>query len=487
MKNLIYIVLLLSLSVSFSQDGTPDISFGNNGIVVNNISDFEEYVIDAIEDNNRNVIVIGNAFDANSSELYNMILSFNENGEYNSNFGDDGIILSDIIDNGYYNKVLLQNGEKILISSGLSNYFIKRLLPNGNLDNSFANNGYLIPFDSNINTYDFILDSENSIYVIGRSFISSTPNISIKKFLANGSSDIVFGDDGIINYPIENVVNFEINNIQLSNNEEYLIVSSKYGEFGKETKEIIRFLSNGNIDSSFGNNGRAIVPIEGQYNCSIPYLFNDNAILVNCSYYDTQLDTILKKLLKLSSQGNLLINFGENGYLENHLGELLQPNNRLIINNNVHDFEGGTLLRLKRFFGNGTIDPSFQFNTNYSELGGLKTLLLNNGKILVVGNDIWYNGPDTSTVLLRYNNNPLNNPDFETNSISVSPNPSSSAFVIHSKTPFENEYFQIFDITGKHIKEGFLSCEKPTINLSHFDTGIYFLKFENSTIKLLKN
>ena len=112
--------------------------------------------------------------------------------------------------------------------------------------------------------------------------------------------------------------------------------------------------------------------------------------------------------------------------------------------------------------------------------------LLQSGKLLLVGTDIWYNGPEINIVLQRYNNDPLEVNEVASQSAYMSPNPSSSIFTVYSNIPFERTPYQVFDVSGKKIKEGFLTGQNPSIDLSHFEAGIYFMKFGSNTFKLLK-
>src|SRR5690606_32398933 len=106
--------------------------------------------------------------------------------------------------------------------------------------------------------------------------------------------------------------------------------------------------------------------------------------------------------------------------------------------------------------------------------------------IVTVGNTFWYDGME-DIVLLRHTNNPLSLPEFENQKTTIYPNPSNGIFTIERELFSENEAYQITDITGKIIASGKLGDKQTQINISTAQSGIYFLKTNNSVFRLLKN
>ncbi len=72
---------------------------------------------------------------------------------------------------------------------------------------------------------------------------------------------------------------------------------------------------------------------------------------------------------------------------------------------------------------------------------------------------------------VRCNLNEINS--IETNSFSVYPNPAKQFITIQSK---ENNRFEIYDMTGNSLKEGFLNSGISTIDLSNFISGVYIIQ-----------
>lgn len=82
----------------------------------------------------------------------------------------------------------------------------------------------------------------------------------------------------------------------------------------------------------------------------------------------------------------------------------------------------------------------------------------------------------------------LSTSSFDKELVGVYPNPSSGVFTIENKNIV---LFEVFDLTGKMIKTSTTSSSISSIDLTSFETGVYFAKLTNdknevSCIKLLK-
>jgi len=105
---------------------------------------------------------------------------------------------------------------------------------------------------------------------------------------------------------------------------------------------------------------------------------------------------------------------------------------------------------------------------------------------VTVGSTWWYNG-DEDILITRHNNNPLNISDFETKNLIVTPNPTSGKFTVQNLTfNSENTTYEIVDVSGKIIKKGILESAEDIIDISSSEKGIYFLKIQNQTFKIIK-
>ena len=196
------------------------------------------------------------------------------------------------------------------------------------------------------------------------------------------------------------------------------------------------------------------------------------------------------KLNKIKENGVLSTSFGNAGeiQIDNYAGGVSeQVNGRLLFQGSVNDWEGGTSFTMSRFYIDGNLDNSFNFQPNYNELGSYIPLYHSNGKIYVLGSDIWYNAPPMNFVMLRYNNNPLGVEEENVQNFSVSPNPSMDVFNVtqSSYLSFSEPYF-VYDLKGALLMQGIFQKQSAKVDLSLFEDGIYLLKVNNSILKLVK-
>jgi len=483
-KLLLFLAGIVSL-VAIAQDGSPDESFGTNGVVITDIGLEGLKWITGLDDGvNNKVFISGYNENINLNEITNFIIAYLEDGSIDTSFGDDGFIFWDGTNESNISIYILPD-EKMLIKSTINNECtIKRLLPNGSLDTSFGNNGQIQPFISGGLCHRMILNSDIDILIYGIDTSPNEPIVIVKKYTNNGILDVAFGINGMVSYSFGDVSEFSASTFALKNDNLYLGINFK--ENNISTKNIFKLLLNGDIDPTFGNDGLASIPFEQEFHTNFT-IFQDESLLVSGNYYDLNTDTTIRKLIKLFPDASVNESFGNNGSIAGFEVVYIQENQRFIANSDFYDFEGGLILSYTRFFPGGTIDNSFQFSSNYSELNSTFFKSLSSGKLLVASSDIWYNGPPINIVLQRFNNNPLGVTEFQNSKITVSPNPSNGIFNVNFDLFSEKSSYQITDSTGKIIASGVFNDKQTQIDLSAVQSGVYFLKTGNSVLRLLKN
>ncbi len=486
MKSLLLLLIGILPLVAFSQDGNPDLSFGNNGVVEHDLNGGEESLNATDQGISGRIVAIGINYDPNSGVTKNFIAAFLEDGSFDTAFNQNGFLLVDGANSGTFHDVQVQDDNKILVGSGSSsNYKISRFLEDGTLDASFATNGVLSPFASGETGRGFVLGPNGIILISGK---TSSSNIVLKQFLPNGILDPSFGTNGVTIIILASVSSLSVRNLGLQENGS-IIVGCSLTENGISSNNVVRFLSNGAIDASYGLNGIALVSVDEEFSCRKALSFQDGSVLVSCSYYDWLLDILVRRVTKLRQNGSLDTNFGIGGHIAGYYGSIIQANQRIITDQSVSDFEGGSVLGYRRLYSNGSFDQTFQFSSNYFEsLGNTSPILLNSGKMLVASSDIWYNAPDINIILQRFNNNPLGVQEFDSKNFKVFPNPSNGVFTISQATTLEADVpYQIFDTTARIIMTGVLSGDETQLDLTSLQSGLYFLKVAGTSLQLIKN
>ncbi len=477
-QNTLILIFLLLPFIGFAQDGIPDLSFGDNGIVITDINDDEDNAYAVDQAPSGRIVVAGLTV---SSVYQDFIIAYLEDGTMDTSFGDNGVLLNET-DYGIIDQVSIQEDEKIILGKGDSDdYTIIRYLPDGSIDSSFGDEGYLSPLIDGETKRAFVLTQEDKILLCG---FDSNENFILKRFLQNGDIDVDFGNDGTISYAFGDESYYPKYNIQLMEDGSF-IIGIKIINTGVITNIMVKFNEGGNIDPSYGTSGIITVPVEELFTCS-PLVFANGDTLARCQYWDVISETYTRTTIKFHPNGSIDLSFGFDGYLQGYIGEIIQENQRILHASRYYDWEGGQEIYLSRLFADGSIDPSFiTAGSNYI-MGPANVLLLNSGKILIAGSNIWYDWP-VDIILQQFHNDPLGIEDHPLENFSIYPNPSNGFFNINHDYIISETPYQITDITGKVIQTGKLTGEQTVLNLSAVQSGMYLLTSNNNSYRLIKN
>lgn len=365
-------------SLCNAQAGTLDSSFGVNGKLSNSFgnSALNPTAVAIQEDGKIVVTGIQGNQDSGPAEANMFTIRYTSSGIVDSSFGVNGVVLT-FFDTGAYTGcvstcLLIQPDQKIVIggyayhpSIGPDAFVLARILPNGNYDSSFGTNGkkmdFIGPFPKENEVEALALMANGEIIAAGGSDGSC-----LVRYKATGIRDSTFGTDGV--FRDQNIATFGLFDVSIAKDGKIIAGGTRqYYEAPPEPDFLVgRFLSNGNIDSTFGSNGYAVTDFYGLYdNENSIVLTSDNGIVATGFAQDSSGKTELA-LLKYKANGSLDSSFGKQGKLTTLMGEsgligkkiLEQPNGKLIV---AAQANSGNLV-IVRFFSNGTIDSSFGVN-----------------------------------------------------------------------------------------------------------------------------
>lgn len=184
-------------------------------------------------------------------------------------------------------------------------------------------------------------------------------------FAQSGALDITFGNNGTVVTPI-NDSNSTIYSIALRGNGK-IVVAGKSIFGGSEHFTIIQYNPDGSIDSNFGINGKVVTPIGGKsYISSIAIQQDDKIVAGGSSSNQISYFTIAHYNLN----GNIDSSFGNNGIVQSQMSGqfaeikklLLKSNGRILAGGKVNLMTFEDIPALVQYHANGTIDSSFATN-----------------------------------------------------------------------------------------------------------------------------
>lgn len=421
-----------------------------------------------------------------------------------NSFGSGGIVSLSLLGEADDLQVSFSSDNKIfaygkdIASSGFINpNKIYKLNLDGSLNTSFGNNG-VVTLPNYVSDFRIIPQGNDKILVtFQRTTNNSSSETSILRYDLNGILDSTFGNNGEFKTPYNGINGFRYNNtVVLSDNSIILATGSK----------LIKLLSNGSIDASYGNNGMI-----DQTNSGNIQLSNSNIL----DFYDT-------KINKISTNGTSVNTFGTNGTFTypnsgNYFSKQSSDNNistldldsnifyninangntsniiSLTDDNNTLDYYSNFNFAGNKVYFVGTASTDSPFIVSYDNAGSIIPLNSQNSyketaftqgnytSIITKDNVIYVGGDkkDVSTnkwyyVVAKYN---VSTPTLSTNEIqqekSISfENPAKSTLVYSSKERIRK--IEIYSTDGKLVK----TLYKNNTDISDLTNSVYLVKTE---------
>ncbi len=185
-------------------NGQLDLTFGVNGIAYVEVGDVDSEIRDLVVDEQGRIIVTG--FIDDGSKESPLIARLNEDGELDSFFNEDGIVI-DSSSTGR-GAGLAESADGKLIVGGYSvqdtdwkGLYLARFLQNGDLDNEFGDGGRSVWFDDieQIIVHDIAVAPDEKIILAGEVELSDGQHrIMLARYEKDGLPDLGFGENGIL-------------------------------------------------------------------------------------------------------------------------------------------------------------------------------------------------------------------------------------------------------------------------------------------------
>jgi uncharacterized delta-60 repeat protein len=180
-------------------DGSDAIEFGNGGKVISTPSEFNNGFIRLNVQSDGKIVAVG--FAVSTPPNYDLgILRYNSDGRIDSSFGYNGIVITDFSQFDFPHSIAIDSLNRIIVAGQCNNVAcLARYLPNGEPDPEFAGGGKttLSPVGSNDIYRSMVLVKDGRMIIAG---IDTDPPKSA--FLIcldkDGELDPTFGDEGIL-------------------------------------------------------------------------------------------------------------------------------------------------------------------------------------------------------------------------------------------------------------------------------------------------
>lgn len=388
-----------------------DFTFGTAGMIKTNFN-LRDGARDMVLQPDGKIVVVGATGRGSAFGL----ARYNSNGSLDSSFGNGGKVVTNFVvpDVAAAQAVALQSDGKI-VAAGLTrpqptslgyNFALARYNTDGSLDTGFGTGGK-VSFDFGFNNIDqaedVVIQPDGKIVAVGKSYgIDGEPyyDISLARFNSNGTLDTGFGVGGKV------TTNFGYHDtaqsVVLKSDGKIIVGGSTLNVGTLSDFSVLRYNSDGSLDTSFGIVGRALLDI-GQYDgiSAIAQQTDGKIVCAGSIGFDPSHITVLR----FNADGTLDSGFGDNGRRtisfainsnEQANDIALQSDGKIVVAGyvsipNSPSFNGD--FAIVRLTSDGSLDPTFDndgmFNANMSGYQSSDTafalLIQPNGKIVVAG------------------------------------------------------------------------------------------------------
>jgi uncharacterized delta-60 repeat protein len=274
--------------VRYKTDGTLDSTFSGDGKLTTSLSSgFDEAFAVAIQNDGK--IVVGGY--SEPTRAYYALARYNSNGTLDNTFSGDGKVTTAVgTHSDYINSIAIQPDGKI-IAAGISSdgaiyndFSLARYNIDGSLDTSFSSDGKLITSIGNGGnwTNSVKIQPDGKIIICGSSVIGNHQSFTMLRYNSNGTFDSIFGANGIVITPID--TNSDMAYSLALQSDGKIIMAGTSNNGSDDDFALIRYNSNGSIDSTFGINGIVTTAIGTDDDVALSAAIQQNGNIILAGY-----------------------------------------------------------------------------------------------------------------------------------------------------------------------------------------------------------
>jgi uncharacterized delta-60 repeat protein len=252
------------LMIQLDEYGVPDPSFGNNGVVLQQLGPGEQIAYAMAVQVDKKILLAGYSQNAEYKNVP-VVLRYSETGVLDTSFGTNGIANVPVTEtDNDFSAVSVQSDGKIVaaghISNGLSwfSLLIARFDENGQLDAGYGTGGVINHNLGNVDDefYDLQLTADDEAILAGFTVSQSDYfyHLLLMKFDNSGSPAISFGTDG---YTVYGEVPYTFGDAMVLQPDGKILVAGCTGDLQPANNDwaVWRFNPDGSPDQDFGTNG----------------------------------------------------------------------------------------------------------------------------------------------------------------------------------------------------------------------------------------
>src|ERR1051325_10745806 len=402
--------------VRYNSDGSLDTSFNGTGKVTTAIGTFYDDASSVTIQGDGKIVVAGYSYNVYPDFA---VVRYNNDGSLDTSFNGTGKVTTAIgsnYDDAY--SVATQSDGKIVaagygFSGGANSFAVVRYNNSGSLDTSFGSTGKVITFiGMDAIGQSMAIQSDGKIVVGGSSLNISNYDFAVARYNTNGALDGMFGLSGTVTTAVGSSDDFG-QSVAIQSDGKIVVAGYSYNGSNYDVA-VVRYTSNGSLDTSFNGTGKVTRAIGSSDDIgqSVAIQSDGKLVVAGYSYNGSDNDVAV---VRYNSDGSLDSSFNGTGKVVTPVGSsddagesvAIQSDGKIVIagsSNNGSDED----VALVRYNSNGSLDTAFNGTGKVTTSIGsgddvARALAIqNDGKIIGAGSS--NNGSDNDVTLVRYNN-----------------------------------------------------------------------------------
>ncbi len=299
------------------------------------------------------------------------LIRYQNDGRPDTTWGTDGTVATDVGGFNDQGTDIRQQADGKLVQCGYSSNGTKlrvgvvRYLSNGNLDTTFSGTGKSFVSFSTGDDYclNETIQPDGKIILLGYSRIGSNTHVSMARLLTNGSLDTSFGNSGIVNTSIG--VKAQASGVVLLPNGKILLAGySTTATLFSQT--LLRYNTDGTLDTTFNGVGYTVTPMGSEhfYGNDVALQTDGKALVCGYAKFGSGYDITVTRY---NTNGTIDTSYANNGTTIFSVGSgddksyrcKLQADGKLVVVGNSQVTGQPSEFLLTRFNTNGSVDTDF--------------------------------------------------------------------------------------------------------------------------------
>jgi uncharacterized delta-60 repeat protein len=372
------LVATISINRVEAASGDLDTSFGNGGVVTADLSDFEKAEAIAIQRDGQIIIGVRNP------ESDFALMRYKANGTLDTTFGIGGMVQTNFLGFGGAVASVKIDSKGNIVAAGYirtspleqnpdTDFAVARYTTSGALDSSFGSQG-IVTRSNSINDYitAVAIQKDGKIIAAGSSYgPQPSEDFAVFRLTANGSPDLTFAGGNILFtdfYSSEDVARAIV--IQSDGR----IVAG--GEIQRNSRDfgLVRYNTNGTLDSTFGTHGKVVTDIASESGdfCyelllrPVPFSLTGEEQIIAAGNRYLSSNNSSGVMVCYQSDGLLNPSFGVGGIVLTNFSTydhiycvVRQADGKIISAGSSYDQNYPPQFTLARYNSNGTLDTGF--------------------------------------------------------------------------------------------------------------------------------